>query len=172
MAINPIQFQAGLSLFQFMQDFGTETQCKQALFAARWPDGFRCPTCNATTAFEFKRKQTRYWECRFCHHQTSLKVGTLLQSSPLALRLWFLAIYLSTQSKTNLAALELKRHRGVSWKTAWLLQHKLMEALFQREADKHLKGEVVVDDAYLGCERTGGKTGRGSENKNAFCRGG
>lgn len=168
MAINPIQFQSGLSLFQYMKDFGTEAQCEQALFTARWPDGFRCPVCNEANAFEFNRKRTRYWECRSCHHQTSLKAGTLLQGSPLPLRLWFLAIYLITQSKTNLAALELKRQLGVSWKTAWLLKHKLMEAMFRREAEMPLKGEVVLDDAYLGGERTGGKSGRGSENKTAF----
>jgi hypothetical protein len=79
-----------------------------------------------------------------------------------------LAIYLVTQSKTNVAALALMRQLGVSWKPAWLLKHKLMEAMAQREADRPLQGDISVDDAYLGGERTGGGPGRGSSNKVAF----
>ncbi|AAW76347.1 putative transposase [Xanthomonas oryzae pv. oryzae KACC 10331] len=48
--------------------------------------------------------------------KTTLRAGTLLQSSKLSLRLWMQAMYLLTSSKTNLAALELKRHLGVTYK--------------------------------------------------------
>lgn len=73
-----------------------------------------------------------------------------------------------TQSKTNIAALALMRQLGISWKAAWLLKHKLMEVMAQREARQPLEGDVRVDDAYLGGERTGGGPGRGSSNKVAF----
>jgi hypothetical protein len=62
----------------------------------------------------------------------------------------------------------LKRHLGVSYPTAWLIHHKLMEAMAVREARYVLDGQVQVDDAYLGGERSGGKVGRGSENKVPF----
>ncbi|PHU99446.1 IS1595 family transposase, partial [Iodobacter sp. BJB302] len=81
---------------------------------------------------------------------------------------WFLAIYLVTQSKTNIAALALRRQLGISWKAAWLLKHKLMDAMRQRESSQPLSGDIRVDDAYLGGEYPGGKSGRGSENKTAF----
>ena len=81
---------------------------------------------------------------------------------------WFLAIYLISQAKTGLSALELKRHIGVSYPTAWLVHHKLMTAMATREAEHRLSGTVQVDDAYLGGERAGGKPGRGSENKVPF----
>ncbi|MFZ1640565.1 MAG: transposase, partial [Candidatus Contendobacter sp.] len=45
MPMNRIQFQPGLSLPAFLEQFGTETQCEAALERARWPDGFRCPRC-------------------------------------------------------------------------------------------------------------------------------
>ena len=45
MAMNRIQFQAGLSMPEFPKDYGTEAQCKQALQAVRWPNGFCCPRC-------------------------------------------------------------------------------------------------------------------------------
>ncbi len=77
-------------------------------------------------------------------------------------------MHLLTQSKNNVAALELMRHLGVSYKTAWLVKHKLMEVMRVREADRQLEGRVEIDDAYLGGERSGGKAGRGSENKVPF----
>jgi hypothetical protein len=80
----------------------------------------------------------------------------------------FLAIYLISQAKTGLSALALKRQWGVSYPTAWLIHHKLMQAMADRDHRYALAGTVHVDDAYLGGERTGGKVGRGSENKVPF----
>jgi len=81
---------------------------------------------------------------------------------------WFLAMHLLTSSKTNMAALELKRHLGVCYRTAWRMKQKIMEAMTEREEGRQLAGFVQVDDAYLGGERNGGKPGRGSENKQPF----
>ena len=67
-----------------------------------------------------------------------------------------------------MSALALKRQLGVSYPTAWLIQHKLMQAMSERESAYTLSGEVQVDDAYLGGELTGGKAGRGSQNKVPF----
>jgi hypothetical protein len=94
--------------------------------------------------------------------------GTLFEATKLPLTTWFLALYLLTSTKTNLAALELKRHLGVSYRTAWRLKHKVMQAMAEREEARQLNGFVQIDDAYLGGERNGGKGGRGSENKQAF----
>lgn len=168
MAINGIQFQKGLSLAQFMRDYGTEEQCEAALVKARWSRGYECPRCGHKLAYEFKRGSNRYWQCKACKYQTSLRAGTVMEHGRLPLRTWYLAIYLMTQSKTNIAALALMRQLGVSWKAAWLLKHKLMEVMVQREAARPLEGDVRVDDAYLGGERTGGGPGRGSSNKVAF----
>ena len=63
---------------------------------------------------------------------------------------------------------ELKCPLGVSYRTAWRLKHKVMQAMTEREASRRLHGFVQIDDAYLGGERNGGKPGRGSENKQAF----
>lgn len=167
MAINEIQFQKGLSLAQFMKEYGTEEQCEAALVKARWHGGFKCPRCDHGTAYEFRRSGNRYWECKACRHQTSLRAGTIMEHGRLSLTTWYLAIYLMTQSKTNIAAMALMRQLGISWKAAWLLKHKLMEVMVQREARYPLEGDVRIDDAYRG-GRTGGGPGRGSSNKVAF----
>ena len=76
-------------------------------------------------------------------------------------------MHLLTQSKNNVAALELMRHQDVCYKTAWLIKHKQMEVM-RAIPDRLLNGRVELDDAYLGGERSGGKPGRGSENKVPF----
>jgi hypothetical protein len=56
----------------------------------------------------------------------------------------------------------------VSYSTAWLLHHKINNTMARQQAATRLGGAVQLDDAYLGCERAGGKAGRGSENKVQF----
>jgi hypothetical protein len=75
-----------------------------------------------------------------------------------------LAIYLVSQAKTGLSALDLKRQLGVSYPTAWLMQ-----AMVERDAQYTLSGDVQVDDAYLGGELVGGKAG--IREQGAFCGG-
>ena len=168
MAMNRVQFQPGLSLMAFLQDYGTKEACESALFEARWPTGFVCPRCEGQSCSTFVRGGQQLWQCTGCRCQTSLTAGTLFEHSRLPLTTWFLALYLLTQTKTNLSALELSRHLGVSYSAAWRMKHKLMEAMTQREASRRLTGFVQIDDAYLGGERNGGKRGRGSENKRPF----
>ena len=97
-----------------------------------------------------------------------MKPPSLFAGSKLPLTTWFLAIYLISQVKTGLSALALKRQLGVSYPTAWLIHHKIMCAMAEREDAHQLTNVVQLDDAYLGGERTGGKVGRGSENKVPF----
>lgn len=168
MPMNRIQFQPGLSLPAFYEQFGTEVQCEAALERARWPGGFRCPQCGHDHAYILHVGAHKTFQCQACRAQTSLIAGTLFQSTHLALTLWFLAIYLISQAKTGLSALALTRQLGVSYPTAWLIQHKLMQAMTERESTYSLVGQVQVDDVYRGGELTGGKAGRGSENKVPF----
>jgi ribosomal protein L37AE/L43A len=168
MGINKVQFQKGLSMGEFMERYGTEEKCHAALVAMRWPNGFVCPHCAGTRHCSFERKGLRYWQCSACREQTTVMCGTIFEATKLPLRIWFLAMHLLTQAKNNVSALELKRHLGVRYKTAWLLKHKLMQVMSEREAPRQLDGRVEIDDAYLGGELPGGKTGRGSQNKVSF----
>ena len=163
MAMNRVQFQPGLSMPAFLKDFGSEAQCEQALQFARWPEGFRCPRCNGAAHCVLRDGPRKVFQCNACRHQASLIAGTLFQGSKLPLTIWFLAIYLISQAKTGLSALALKRQLGVCYPTAWLIQHKLMQAMAEREDRYLLDGKVQIDDAYLGGERSGGKAGRGQK---------
>ncbi len=169
MPMNRVQFQPGLSMREFLSRYGTEEQCEAALIARRWPEGFVCPGCGVGKArTTFQRQNRRYWQCAGCQHQCSVISGTIFEATKLPLSSWFLGMHLLTQSKNNVSALELKRHLGVCYRTAWLVKHKILEGMRLAEADRQLTGRVEIDDAYLGGERSGGKAGRGSENKVPF----
>ena len=101
-------------------------------------------------------------------HQTSLIAGTIFQSTHLPLRKWFLTIFLLTQSKNGISALELCRQLGVSYNAAWLTKHKLMQVMLENNDNEKLLDRIEVDDAYLGGRRSGGKRGRGAEGKTPF----
>jgi Zn ribbon nucleic-acid-binding protein len=124
-------------VFEFLQRYGTEEQCEAALEAARWPSGFVCPRCEGRSAWAFRRGAQPYRECAGCGYQCSLIAGTLFQASKLPLTRWFMAMQLLSQAKNNVAALELRRQLGVSYPTAWLLKHKIMEAMRQAESQRH-----------------------------------
>jgi hypothetical protein len=169
MPMKRVQFQKGLSMPEFLDRDGTEERCEQALVAARWPSGFVSPARGVMESRTTFRRQGRlYWQCAGCQHQCSVTSGTVFGSTKLPLTRCFLAMQLLTQSKNNVSALELKRQIGGCYRTAWLVKHKLLEVMRLVEADRQLTGRVEVDDAYLGGQRSGGKTGRGSENKVPF----
>ena len=163
MARNPVQFQKGLG--EFNAPLCREEQCHAALIEMRWPEGFVCPKCGGRK-YSYATAR-RVFQCSACRTQTSVKAGTIFHKSRTPLVKWFLAIYLLTQSKNDVAALELARQLGVKWDTAWLMKQKLMETMRLRNRNYKLKGDVQLDDAYLGGEKPG-RRGRGAANKTPF----
>ena len=130
MAMNRVQFQPGLSMAEFLDRYGTEDKCEAALVAAAL-------AARALPARIADRAGTRCSGARgaatgsaaACRHQCSVISGTVFEATKLPLTRWFLAMHLLTQAKNNVSALELKRHLGVCYKTAWLMKHKLMEVM-------------------------------------------
>ncbi len=153
---------------EFFERYGTEAQCQAALQAARWPLGFVCPKCGSAALSSFVRGGLPYWQCGACPHQTSLISGTVFEASKVPLSRWFLAMQLLTPSKNNVSALNLKRQLGLSYRSAWLIKHKIVQAMRLAEGGRELYGRIEIDDAYLGGEFSGGKTGRGIDNKVPF----
>jgi len=163
---NAIQFQKGFSLPDFFERYGTREQCEKALFEWRWPRGFVCPQCGHT--HHCLLNTNNLYQCYHCHRQTSLTSGTIFADTKLPLTTWFLAMFLVTQTKNGISALELKRQLGVSYVTAWSIKHKLMQVMKERDEDRPLSGIIQMDDAYWGGERHGGKRGRGAPHKIPF----
>jgi len=153
---------------EFITRFKNEDDCSKYLFDARWPEGFVCPKCKCKGYWLNKRSDA---ECNECGHQTSITSGTIFHGTRKSLLLWFHIIWWVAAQKTGVSASNLKDFMGFgSYETAWAWLHKLRRAMNRPGRDK-LKGEVEVDETYIGGEESGkredgkGKTGRGSFSK-------
>ena len=166
MAKNKIQFQKGMSFDDFMKQYGTEDKCRDQLFKLRWPNGLECPLCGNKTYCEIHARKV--FQCNRCHHQTSVTAGTIFHSTNLPLTKWLLAMFLITQSKNGISAMELSRQMGVSYNAAWRVKHKLMQVMLERDSSKPISGRIEIDDSYLGAKRVTGKRGRGAGRKTPF----
>jgi transposase-like protein len=141
------------TLRQFQRDFSTEEACQEYLAACRWPDGFVCPRCRHGRAYELVNQRRR--QCAGCRHQVSLTAGTILHRTRIPLTYWFWAAYLMTTDKRGVSALLIQRQLGLScYETAWMMLHKLRRAMVSA-AREPLRGEVEVDETWVGGEQAG-----------------
>src|ERR671933_330659 len=148
----------------FLARFGSDEQCREYLFKARWPNGFRCAACGHDDAYALRTKIVH--ECVACRKQHSLLAGTIFEQTKTGLAKWFLAIYLVTSRKGGIAATELKRQLGLgSYQTAWTWLHKLRKAMVRPDRQP-LAGRVEIDETYIGGPRPG-RPGRGAAGKAA-----
>ena len=79
MSRNPVQFQKGISLNEFISLYGTEDQCFDALYQWRWPNGFLCPHCGHDRCCQLNSRKLQ--QCNRCHRQTSITAGTIFDST-------------------------------------------------------------------------------------------
>lgn len=130
--------------------FASPDNCHQYMVEMRWPDGvITCPYCGKADP-RYLANQRRF-ECRNKHpkRQFSVKVGTIFEDSPIALKSWLLAVWQITNCKNGISSYELARALGVTQKTAWFMNHRIRLAM-QGENGGQLAGEVEVDETYIG----------------------
>jgi transposase-like protein len=158
--------QETMTLKEFIDRFKTEEDCRKYFFKMRWPNGFACPKCEHKE-YSFIKFRNLY-QCKDCGHQASLTAGTIMHKSHTGLREWFLAIFLVVNDKRGISASQLSKIIGVSYYTAWLMLHKLRDAMAQRDRKYLLGGKVEMDDAFFGAPTEGGRRGRGTEKTPAI----
>jgi transposase-like protein len=134
----------------FCQHYSSEQACSDSLFHARWPDGFCCPACRNTRYYLIRTRRLPLYECQSCGRQTSIIAGTVMESSPTPLTRWFQAVYLLSQP-SGISSLLLSKIIQVTYKTAWLMSHKIRWAMQQADSDMPLTGLVRVDHVFYGC---------------------
>lgn len=141
------------SLREFQTQFSTEDACREYLARCRWPEGFICPGCGHRQAYRIGSPQL--WQCAACRHQTSVTAGTILHRTKTPLTVWFWAAYLMTTDKRGLSALLLQRQLGLgNYETAWMMLHKFRRAMVSTSREP-LRGEVEVDDTWIGGPQAG-----------------
>ena len=137
-----------MSRAAFEARFPDEAACARHLAAKRWPDGFVCPACGHDRGWELKRRRAS-WECAACGKETSVSAGTVMHRSHVPLKTWFMAAHIVTSHSNGISALQLQAQLGLgSYKSAWLLLHKLRRAMVAPDRSL-LEGLVEIDEATL-----------------------
>jgi len=143
----------------FVNMFPDETACAAYLARLRWAQGFVCPACKAASnAWSESRARL---ECPFCHHQTSVTAGTIMDKTRTPLTTWFEAAWHLTTAKNGLSAKTLERTLGTAYRTAWTMLQRYRVSMVRSERER-LSGIVEVDETLVGGVEQGGKRGRGT----------
>jgi transposase-like protein len=121
--------------------------------AVRWADNGGapyCPRCRCTAIYAYAAR--RIWKCKACGHQFSVTSGTIFANRKLPIRSLLAAIAIFVNAVKGISALQLGRDLDVQYKTAFVLAHKLREAISAEQLKNSplLSGTVEVDGAYFG----------------------
>lgn len=133
-------------VFRMGEDAAYRTFCE-----LRWSenDGEAiCPKCGCVETYNITTR--RKFKCVACHHQFSVTSGTIFASRKLSFTDLLAAIVIFVNGAKGVSALQVSRDLDVQYKTAFVLSHKLREAMALEDAAQTLAGEVEVDGAYFG----------------------
>jgi transposase-like protein len=146
-----------MNLFSLAKEFPTEEAALEYWIKMRWPNGVRCLACDHDKVYRIETKgktgkSCLVFECGDCGLHFSPTVNTLFHDSHLPLQKWFMAIALMCEAKKGISANQLKRHIGVTYKTAWHLCHRIRKAMSESEIDLlGGKGQIVeIDETIVG----------------------
>lgn len=113
-----------------------------------------CPKCDSPKAYEFRRGQGALrFECRTCKKEFSITSGTLFASHKLPLRGYLAAIAIFCNEVKGKSMLAISRDLGLSYKAAFVLCHKMREAMAEEIKGRMIGGEgkvAEIDGGYFG----------------------
>lgn len=156
-----------MSLLDFQDTFPTEQICWDYLVKMRWPDGIKCSCCDESKLDFIKTR--KIFECRRCRKQIYVTAGTIFHRSRVPLRKWFWTIFLMSTSKKGVSMLYLQKQRGIgSYRTAWLMSHKIRQAMSQRNDIYTLDGTVEADEIFIGGKQSLEDRRKAGSNKTPF----
>lgn len=138
------------SLYELFEAIPDEDAAIAHFTAIRWKRSAFCPYCGSDKVYHFKVPGIHKCGERACNRRFSIKVGTVFEGTKIPLRKWLAAIWLITSHKKGIASTQLARDIAVTQKTAWFMTHRLRHAARTRTFNRSLKGEIEVDETYVG----------------------
>ncbi len=135
-----------------------ETEAVEFFESMRWDGSPACVHCGSVSIYQMTDRKTgqrnrRFlWRCKDCNKQFTVRVGTILEDSPIPMRHWAYAFWAACAGKKGVSALEIQRQTGLTYKSALFLMHRIRWALSDDAgpAPRLLKGIVEVDETYVG----------------------
>jgi transposase-like protein len=125
----------------------------------RWGNTPACVKCGSVNVYKMRdaktgeRNKRFLWRCRDCKEQYTVRIGTVYEESRIELRHWAYAFWRACTSKKGVAALEIKRHCQISYKSALFLMNRIRFAMAPDPNAPKLDGIVECDETYIGPRR-------------------
>ena len=138
------------TLVEAINHFSNPERAMAYLSAIRWPNGqVICPRCGSNQVTFLAN--AKIWKCRGTHPQQkfSIKVGTVMEDSPISLTKWLPAMWMMVNCKNGISSYEMGRALGLTQKTAWFMLHRLRLAT-QTGTFEKLSGSVEADETFIG----------------------
>jgi transposase-like protein len=143
------------TLQQAIVHFANPDNCIAYMVGRRWPDGVvKCPTCGSDkVTFIAKR---RVWQCKTRHAkcQFSVKVGTIMEDSPIPLDKWLMVMWMIANCRNGVSSHEIARSLDITQKSTWFMLHRIREAMRAKDMGTKIGsnegGEVEVDESFIG----------------------
>ena len=152
------------TFYEFQKQFPDDEACLKRIMTERYGGTeINCPKCGIHGKF-YRMTRERAYVCQHCKHQLHPTVGTIMERSRTPLHKWFYAMFLFSTSRHGVAAKELERQIGVTYKTAWRMAHQIRKYMADVDGEHPLDGEIEADETYVGGKRPG-KRGRDAAGK-------
>ena len=137
-----------MNLIDFITQFPSEQACRLHLKEQRESRGICCRKCGHDQHYWISTDKR--WQCKVCSSKQTLRSGTVLESSNLPVREWYIAMHLLTSTKKSFSALELQRQLGRKrYEPVWYMLHKLRAAMGKRDSRYELKEFVELDEGFF-----------------------
>ncbi len=135
--------------------FTDDNIAREAIERLMWPNGPVCPHCGCVGKIgkvEGKSARPGLYYCGDCKKQFTVTVGTIFERSKVPLSKWWFAIHLLASSKKGMSAHQMHRMLGVTYQTAWFMEHRIREAMRDGALSPMGGGGsiVEVDESYIG----------------------
>lgn len=138
---------------QFQAEYPNDAACLARIMEIQYGgDETECQVCQRRTKFHPMSKRRAY-ACQECGHHIYPCAGTIFHKSRTPLTMWFFAMYLMTSTRHGVAAKEVERQLGVTYKTAWRICHELRKLMASADASGPFGGpgkHVEIDETYVG----------------------
>lgn len=159
-----------MRILDFYKEYPDELSCKLKFKEIRDQEGVICKKCNCTDHYWKKDKWS--YECKKCKFRTSLRSGTVMQSSKLSFQYWFIAMHLITSTKKSFSAKEMQRQLGHKrYEPIWSMMHKIRSVMGLRDAEHQLSNWIELDEGFFETvdinrdKQASNKRGRGSQKQ-------
>ena len=137
-----------MNIINFVENFPDEASCKLKFKDMRDKEGVICRKCKSKDHYWLA--SVEIYQCKVCKTRTTLRSGTVMQSSNLPFRYWFMAIHLMTSTKKGFSALELQRQlRHKFYEPVWYMVQKLRKTMGLRDGKYHLNKIVELDEGFF-----------------------